>query len=160
MEHFLATQSREETATMIASLERSFQEHGYGLWAVELLADGALVGFVGLWTVEEDMPFAPGVELGWRIAQRYWGAGLAYEAALASARFAFERLGLDELVATTAERNVRSRRLMERLQMRPSGSFVHPRVPAGHALAPHVLYRLDAAAWGARGHVPGAPGGG
>jgi ribosomal-protein-alanine N-acetyltransferase len=29
----------------------------------------------------------------------------------------------------------------------PAEDFVHPQLPAGHALAPHVLYRLTAADW-------------
>ena len=57
---------------------------------------------------------------------------------------AFERLALPEVVALTVPANTRSRAVMERLGMRHdvAGDFEHPRLPAGHRLRPHVLYRL------------------
>ena len=95
------------------------------------------------------MPFAPAVEVGWRLARPFWGRGLATEAASAAVSFAFESLGLDSLVSFTARGNARSRRVMERLGMHhaESADFMHPSLPAGHRLAAHVLYRLDAAYW-------------
>jgi RimJ/RimL family protein N-acetyltransferase len=144
MEHFPAPLSRAETAAFIKSMEYCFDENGYGLWAVAMQGEGSFVGCVGLLPVESELPFAPAVEVGWRIGRPYWGKGLAGEAASAAIDFAFTELRVAEVVAYTAEHNRRSRRLMERLGMRrdPSGDFDHPRLPAGHALAPHVLYRL------------------
>jgi hypothetical protein len=42
---------------------------------------------------------------------------------------------------------------MERLGMThdPADDFEHPRVPAGHPLRPHVLYRLPRTAWAVSG---------
>ena len=146
MEHFPARYSRAETALAIARLEAGFERDGYGFWAVELRAGGALAGFVGLSPVPEDIPFAPAVEAGWRLAREYWGQGLAYEAAEAALEFGFTTLGLREIVAYTAARNTRSRRLMERLGMRhdAGADFDHPRVVAGDPLVRHVLYRRSA----------------
>jgi RimJ/RimL family protein N-acetyltransferase len=156
MEHFVAPLSRAQSQALLARIELTFEQLGYGLWAVQPDGESGAVGFVGLCPLEAELPFAPGVELGWRLARSHWGRGLAYECACASADFAFERLGLEELVATTAAGNVRSRRLMERLGMErdQAGDFDHPRVPAGHPLAPHVLYRLSARAWA---RSPGSP---
>jgi RimJ/RimL family protein N-acetyltransferase len=97
------------------------------------------------------MPFAPAVEAGWRLAREHWGQGIAREAAQAALEFGFETVGLQEIVAYTAARNARSRRLMERLGMRydAGADFLHPRLAAGHPLEPHVLYRLSS--------VPGRP---
>jgi RimJ/RimL family protein N-acetyltransferase len=52
-------------------------------------------------------------------------------------------LQLQEIVSFTAAGNHRSRRVMERIGMRRDlgGDFNHPRVPEGHALRRHVLYR-------------------
>jgi RimJ/RimL family protein N-acetyltransferase len=96
--------------------------------------------------VDELLPFAPAVELGWRLARPFWGRGIASEAASAAVAFAFEQLALTDLVSYTAAINVRSRRVMERLGMRrdPAEDFIHPGLPARHPLAAHVLYRLDA----------------
>jgi ribosomal-protein-alanine N-acetyltransferase len=144
MEKFPAPLSRLQSDAFIARMEACFEDYGYGLWAVELPGETSFIGCVGLLPVGDELPFAPAVEVGWRLARAHWGAGLAGEAASAAIAFAFERLRLRELVAYTAERNERSRRLMDRLGMRrdPAEDFAHPGLPPGHPLAPHVLYRL------------------
>jgi RimJ/RimL family protein N-acetyltransferase len=144
MEYFPAPLSRRQSAEFIERMEGSFEDCGYGLWAVELPGEVPFVGCVGLLAVGEELPFAPAVQVGWRLVRAHWGRGLGGEAASAAAAFGVDRLGLRELVAYTAERNERSRRLMERLGMRHDAAedFAHPGLPVGHPLAPHVLYRL------------------
>ncbi len=96
-----------------------------------------------------EVDFAPAVEVGWRLGRAFWGRGLATEGALAVLSYAFRELRLAELVSYTTAANRRSRRVMERLGMRrdPAEDFLHPRLAGGHPLAPHVLYRIDRAAW-------------
>ena len=74
----------------------------------------------------------------------YWNQGLATEGSREVIRFAFESLGLDALVSFTAPQNTASRRVMEKLGMThdPAEDFDHPRLPEGHRLRRHVLYRL------------------
>ncbi len=66
--------SRQATADFVRRIRRHWDEWGYGLWAVEHLADRQLIGFIGLshhrWYPDE-------VEVGWRLDSRYWGRGLA-----------------------------------------------------------------------------------
>lgn len=119
----------------------------FGLWAVEVPGVSEFIGFVGLQVPGFDAEFTPCVEVGWRLARAHWGRGYATEAATASLDFAFGELGLDEIVSFTVVGNVRSRRVMERLGMREAGEFDHPKVPVGHELERHVLYRIDAGAW-------------
>ena len=146
VEYFPAPLSTGESEAFVARMQASIEARGYGLWAVEAPSEAAFIGCVGLLAVGEEMPFAPAVEIGWRLARPYWGRGLAHEAALAAMAFAFQGLGLRGLVAFTAQGNTRSRRLMERLGMRrdPAEDFPHPALPARHPLRAHVLYRLDA----------------
>jgi ribosomal-protein-alanine N-acetyltransferase len=146
MEHFPATLSHVEVALLIARLEAGFERDGYGFWAVELRGEGTVAGFVGLSPVPGDIPLAPAVEIGWRLARAQWGRGIAHEAATAALAHGFGPLGLDEIVAYTAATNQRSRHLMERLGMRRDveSDFDHPRIAAGSPLAPHVVYRLAA----------------
>jgi RimJ/RimL family protein N-acetyltransferase len=58
--------------------------------------------------------------------------------------YGFETLGLQEIVSFTVAANTRSRRVMEKLGMSysPADDFDHPRLPEGHPLRRHVLYRL------------------
>jgi RimJ/RimL family protein N-acetyltransferase len=84
---------------------------GYGLWVVELAEDGSFVGRVGLWRPEG----WPGLEVGWMLAREYWGHGYATEAGAASLRFAWEVLGVEEVISVIQPENLPSRRVAERL---------------------------------------------
>ncbi len=141
--------TREETDAMIDRMRAGWGRRGYGLWAVERSADGALLGMTGLSFHDFEAPFTPCVEIGWRFARSAWGHGYATEAADAALRFGFEALGLDEIVSFTVVDNAASRRVMERLGMRhdPANDFGHPMFPEGHRLRPHVLYRLSRDDW-------------
>jgi RimJ/RimL family protein N-acetyltransferase len=149
MEHFPNTLTRAESDGFAEWIERQLDRDGYGLWAVEIPGEAPFVGFVGICPAGAELPFAPATEVGWRLAREHWGRGIATEAARAALAFGFQELALEEIVAITATSNVRSQRVMERLGMRrdAAGDFEHPKVPAGHPLAAHLLYRLDAACW-------------
>ncbi len=137
MEHFPATLTREQSDAMVDRIEAHLDEHGYGLWAVE--ADGAFVGFTGLVWQTYEASFTPALEVGWRLARRAWGHGYATEAATAALARGLEEV--ESVISTTALSNVRSERVMQRLGMRRELEFDHPRVPEGHPVRPHVLYR-------------------
>jgi ribosomal-protein-alanine N-acetyltransferase len=147
MEHFPAPLTRAESDDLVARIESTFEDEEVGLWAVEVTATGSFAGFVGLWPATFEAHFTPAVEVGWRLAREHWGHGYAPEAARAALADGFERLGLEEIVSMTAVGNDRSRRVMEKLGMTrdPADDFEHPKMPAGHRLRPHVLYRLSRA---------------
>lgn len=145
MKHFPAPLTRAESDTLVQRIEAGFAEHGFGLWAVQ--TPGTLVGFTGLAVPAFEAPFLPSVEVGWRLARAAWGQGYATEAATATLGAAFGPLQLPEVVSFTATTNGRSQAVMHRIGMTPAGGFDHPRIPEGHRLRPHVLYRADAATW-------------
>jgi RimJ/RimL family protein N-acetyltransferase len=146
MEYFLSTVPRSDSARMVESIRQHFAEHGYGFWAVEVEDGAPFIGFVGLQHVAFEADFRPAVEVGWRLAFEAWGHGYASEAAREALRFAFEELALPEIVSFTAAGNLRSRAVMERIGLihDPHGDFDHPRIPEGHPLRRHVLYRIEA----------------
>jgi RimJ/RimL family protein N-acetyltransferase len=143
MEWFGGAFSREKSDEWLVRVVAHWQGHGFGRFAV--VAHGSVVGFVGLSRTDFDAGIVPGVEIAWRLAFDQWGKGYATEAARAVLRDGFERLGLDVIVACTAESNARSRRVMDRLGMvhSPAETFEHPLVPAGDPLRLHVVYRLS-----------------
>jgi RimJ/RimL family protein N-acetyltransferase len=144
MEHFPSLHTEAESQAQMQRIREHFDQHGFGLWAVEVPGVTAFAGFTGIMIPSFEAPFTPCVELGWRLAFEHWGHGYATEAARASVHCAFDILGFSELVAFTSPGNARSRDVMERLGMHrdPRDDFDHPRVPAGHPLRRHVLYRL------------------
>jgi RimJ/RimL family protein N-acetyltransferase len=149
MEFYPARIGAAQSAAHVERIEAGFVDRGFGLWAAELPGEAGFIGFIGLQPVDAQLPFAPAIEVGWRLARPFWGRGLASEGAAASIRFAFEELELDSLLAYTAAVNKRSRRVMERLHMRHEAAedFAHPSIAAGDRLSEHVVYRADAARW-------------
>ncbi|WP_078084663.1 GNAT family N-acetyltransferase [Microbulbifer mangrovi] len=142
MEFFPALLSRAESDAGIDRQITHIEKHGWGFWAVETLREKQFIGFVGIKNVTDDMPFAPTVEIGWRLAPHAWGKGCATEAARVSLRVGFELLDLEEIVSFTVPGNVRSRAVMEKLGMKQDENFLHPALPEGHSMQEHVLYRL------------------
>lgn len=153
MEYFPAPLSLEETEAMIQRLRGHFEQHGFGLWAVQVIGGAECIGMIGLQIPYFEAHFTPCVEVGWRLGQDHWGQGYATEAAQACLQFGFEELGLEEIVALTPTINHRSRRVMEKLGMerQPEDDFDHPRIPPDHLLRRCVLYRLARVRWQARG---------
>jgi RimJ/RimL family protein N-acetyltransferase len=145
MEFFPAPLSKDEAAAMIAKMEAKFDIDNFGFWALEEKSSGALIGFTGLNVPNFEAPFMPCVEIGWRLAHQFWGKGLATEAGHAALSYAFDQAMLKEVVAFTPVDNIRSKAVMTRLGMKydPSSDFDHPRVPEGHKLRSHVLYRIS-----------------
>ena len=143
MEHFPGLLTAEESNARITRMEAHFEQHGFGLWAVEIVDIAAFAGFIGLSIPQFEAHFTPCVEIGWRLAAEHWGHGYATEGARAALQFGFESLRLAEIVSFTVPENVRSRRVMEKLGMThdPSEDFEHPVLPEGHRLSRHVLYR-------------------
>ena len=152
MRFFAAVRRAEQSDAWLTRVRVHFERHGFGIWAVEAPGVADLIGFVGLSTVPEDLPTAPGIELVWTLGAAWWGRGYAPEAARAAAADGFARLPAAEFVAFTAAVNAPSRRVMAKIGMRQDtlGSFDHPRVTPGHVLRRHVLYRLARADYSER----------
>lgn len=144
MRYFPSVLTRSQSDARVERIVQSFEQDGFGLWAVEERSSRRFLGFTGLARPDFDAHFTPAVEIGWRLARDAWGHGFASEAARAAASFAFDELGLAELVSFTAVQNARSRAVMRRLGMRHdvADDFDHPDLPEGHPLRRHVLYRL------------------
>jgi RimJ/RimL family protein N-acetyltransferase len=149
MEHFPASLSREESDALVDRAEAHLEQHGFGPWAAELRETQEFIGYVSLFIPQFEAAFTPCVEIGWRLARKHWGKGLATEGARALVRHGFEILRLREVVSFTVPGNLRSVRVMEKLGMsrNPLDDFDHPSIPDGHPLRRHVLYRLTRKDW-------------
>jgi RimJ/RimL family protein N-acetyltransferase len=136
--------SRTESDAVAERIEAQFEQHGFGLWAVEVPGVTRFAGFIGLSIPRFEAHFTPCVEIGWRLDADHWNRGYATEGARAALEFGFTSLELEEIVSFTVPENIRSRRVMEKLGMTRSASedFDHPTLPEAHPLRRHVLYRL------------------
>jgi ribosomal-protein-alanine N-acetyltransferase len=146
MEYFPNPLTRDQSDAFARRVDGIFDRFGYGLFAVEVRGGQPFVGFVGLSPFAASdpspLPFAPGVEVGWRLAHGAWGNGYAPEAAAACLELGFDA-GLEEIVSFTSVLNERSQSVMRRIGMHrdPADDFDHPRLAESDPLRPHVLYR-------------------
>ena len=88
-----------------------YQNYGYGRLAVELKSTQEFIGFAGL----KYLPDWEEVDLGYRLMRKYWGQGLATEAAAACVEFGWESLGLDSMIGLVLPENVASINVLEKL---------------------------------------------
>ena len=120
--------SVETAKSLLGASERDFAAGGGGLFGPRVAGEVDLVGFCGfLWVEGVGEP-----EMAYGLAPAHWGRGFATEAALAVARYAFEKAGSRRALVATEKANVASLRVIQRLGARPLG-----RISPGH---PEVYY--------------------
>lgn len=101
---------------------------GMGYWTIVLRQEPAVfVGWVLLIPVDA---VGPDIEIGWRLRQRFWGQGLATEAARPVLTHAFEVLKLSEVVAEIDRENLGSLRVAEKIGLKQRGAAPHSAKPA------------------------------
>ncbi|RYC33512.1 N-acetyltransferase [Lichenibacterium minor] len=134
--------TRAQSDEQAEGFQRHIEEHGFGFWALEVPGVAPFVGFTGLMRVDSSMPFAPGVEIGWRLAREHWGKGYVTEAARAALADGFGRLGLSEIVSYAVVGNEASFSVMKRIGMNrdQAGDLDIPGREALHRRA--ELYRV------------------
>ncbi len=151
-EYFPGLLSCQDSDASVKLMSDHINKYGWGFWAVSLVQTNGFIGFIGLEDVHFTASFnklAPAVEIGWRLAFNHWGKGYATEGALAALRYGYETLNLKEIVSFTAVANQRSRHVMEKIGMHHNleDDFDHPKLPEGHLLRRHVLYRMNHSEW-------------
>ncbi|MDG1905341.1 MAG: GNAT family N-acetyltransferase [Arenicella sp.] len=148
MRHFPSTLSRTASDALVHRLSIAIDDNGHGFYAVERKSDGVFIGFIGANKSGSDLPFAPCVDIGWRLDQQFWGCGFATEGAVAVRDDCFARCDLPEIVSMTPVRNSESENVMRKIGMRKDQStFMYPGMAGDDPIAEHLLYRLNRAQW-------------
>jgi RimJ/RimL family protein N-acetyltransferase len=114
MEFLGSPLTREQSDDIARAVNRRHAIDGTGFLAIERRSDGAFLGAGGL----QHEPWYPDdMELGWRLARRYWGNGYATEAALSWLQYAFTELELPKVISITDAPNAKSIAVMKRIGM-------------------------------------------
>lgn len=105
-----------DTMSFIGWCINSYQEYGYGQWAVVEKESGKLIGCCGLShaTVDE----VDEVEIGYRLDKEHWGKGLASEAAGVVLAYGFDTWTIESIVGIVAPRHIGSIRVLEKVGFR------------------------------------------
>lgn len=114
----------EETRARLQLYGYHWEEHGFGIWAVEERASGRLVGRTGLMHWDDWTAGPHDAEIGWTFDPAVWGKGYATEAARTVLDWAATQPGLRTIISITRPDNIASRRVMEKLGMIYRGETV------------------------------------
>ncbi|GGX84927.1 GNAT family N-acetyltransferase [Streptomyces fructofermentans] len=118
--------SLEQTAEDIEAWEEEWDDEGFGIFAVELLGSGELIGAVGLYAPDSQPEVAGEVAIGWRLAPVFWGQGYASEAAHAALEFALQDRGISRVVALCRIGDTASANVLRKLDMHAEGATEDP----------------------------------
>jgi len=113
MKYYPSTKTESETLEWIDWNIKSYQENGYGLWALVNKGTGVFVGQCGL-ILQRDVDGIDEIEVAYLLVRKYWGNGFATEAAAACRDFAFSKLACKRVISLIDPNNLASLRVAER----------------------------------------------
>ena len=140
MKYFPAVQDLQQTNEFISRMQKQFAERGYCYFAVDKLADGSFIGFIGLSWQTYKSDFTPCVDIGWRLKKEEWNMGYATEGAKRCLEHAFDDLGLKRIYAVAPKVNLKSEHIMQAIGMEKVSEFQHPLLKEDERLRDCVLY--------------------
>lgn len=143
MKYFPAVLNRDQTVTFIENMQSELEKCGYCYYAVDLLETGELIGFIGLKYQTYPSDFNPSTDIGWRLATRYWGKGLATEGAKRCLEYGFNELGLKKIVSVAPDINKPSINVMKKTGMSYVRNFKHSNLKGDERLESCVLYEIN-----------------
>jgi RimJ/RimL family protein N-acetyltransferase len=140
-------ETREQTQTGIARVQRCWAAWGTSWWAILEAKTGRVAGAGCVQYVRRDAQppedldslVTNPLEIGWRLHPDFWRKGFATEAARAMGAYAFSSFPISELLAVRHPENIESGRVMERLGVRFRG-LEHW---YGMSVAAHVITREE-----------------
>ena len=99
------------TRYIINGAIKSYQQQGFGLYAVRLKESGVPIGLCGF----IKRPGLDHIDIGFAFLPEYTGSGYAYESAASVMNYAREVLKIDTVVAITTRDNEASVKLLKKL---------------------------------------------
>jgi [ribosomal protein S5]-alanine N-acetyltransferase len=123
-----------QTQAKIKSFIACYQEFGFGKWAVILKERNTLVGYCGI--AVDYIDGKDEKELGYRFNSKFWGKGLATEAATVAIRYGFEQFRLPYILGVVERANTASVRVLEKAGMQYKKTTVFHEVEMD-------IYRVD-----------------
>ena len=93
------------------------ESNGLGIWKARLKESSDHIG----WFCLKPLDNTPHIEIGYRLARKYWGQGYGTEMSSALVTYGFQKLALNRIVGITRIYNVASRRVLEKCNLVFSG---------------------------------------
>lgn len=103
--------NKDEVIEFITTYDQ-YKKYKMGRWTVERKPNKEYLGWCGLKFIQDDE-----IDLGYRFCKRHWGKGFATESSLAALHYGFHEMALKRIIGRAAKENVRSLRVLKKLDM-------------------------------------------
>ncbi|MDQ0251124.1 RimJ/RimL family protein N-acetyltransferase [Sphingomonas kyeonggiensis] len=146
MEHFGGPVPQAKHDAIVDRMIDQQARNGHCMWVVEIRETGEMAGVCGLRIGgHPNTPVPEELEIGWRIGEKFWGQGIAREAAQASMAWGWANTDRPRIAAWTVIGNKPSWGLMKRLGMvrREDLDFRHPDYAEGDPFGAMIVYTID-----------------
>ena len=107
----------EEARENLNEFLEAYEKHGFWAWGIEHHADKKLIGIINFNKPGYDRK----VEVGYTIARKYWGQGLATEALQVLIQYGFEKLDVARIEAVILPENKASSKVLLKAGMQFEG---------------------------------------
>ncbi len=123
--HFsiIGVHSQKQIKQFIEQRLLSYLEHGFGLYALVHKQNKELIGYCGFFI--QSIEHKNEVEIGYRLAKKYWGQGLGTEAAKAVIEYGQQRFNFKRFICLIEPKNIRSIRVATKLGMKLEKKIVY-----------------------------------
>jgi len=119
-------QNKEQAMEAIAFIRQQYIDNGIGRWAVVDKKTNDFIGWAGLKLITEPINnHINYYDLGYRLIKKYWGQGIATEAAHASLLYAFDNLNVNEVYAIADYENAASNKILTKVGLTCIETFIH-----------------------------------
>jgi [ribosomal protein S5]-alanine N-acetyltransferase len=134
-------QNKQQIEAAIQFIRQQYIDNGIGRWAVIDKKTNDFIGWAGLKLITEPINNQVNFyDLGYRLIQRYWGRGIASEAANASLAYAFNTLHAVEVYAHAHHENTGSNKVLTKVGLTFIETFIHHGIKCN-------WYQIDSAAF-------------
>ena len=119
----IGVHDRQQIRQFIEQRLLSYLECGFGLYAIVHKQNRELIGYCGFFiqAIEQQKE----VELGYRLAKKYWGQGLGTEAAKAVLEYGQQRFNFRRFICLIDPKNTRSINVAQKLGMKREKKLIY-----------------------------------
>lgn len=108
--------NKQEVVDIINFIRQQYTYNGIGRWAIIDKKTNSFMGWAGLKLItNETNRHNNYYDLGYRLIKKYWGQGIATEAAIATLQYAFEKLNTNEVYAIADFKNIGSNKILTKI---------------------------------------------
>ena len=107
-----------EAEVVIKGIRQHYVENGIGRWAIVDKKTNDFIGWAGLKYEQKLRENFNYYDLGYRLRSKYWGKGIATEAAIECIKYGFDTLNLVEICAAVNINNLASDKILRKIGLR------------------------------------------